>query len=68
MKPIEKARLANRYTRKQLEAALVQAVRAHGHDYKCSAARGLESECHCGWTSIRKMADRISPSAGASDE
>lgn len=40
---------------KALEKALERAVTKHGHDYHCSAARGLESECHCGWVEIKAM-------------
>ena len=36
--------------------ALKRAVEKHGHDYQCSAVRGMESECHCGWNKVREMA------------
>jgi len=43
---------------KALEKALERAVTKHGHDYHCSASRGLESECTCGWTEIKAMVKR----------
>jgi hypothetical protein len=48
--------------RKQLDTvskALVRAVNKHGHDFHCSAARGLESECHCGWVEIKNLAKTL---------
>lgn len=44
---------------KELEKALKRAVEKHGHDFHCSASRGLESECHCGWVEIKAMAKAI---------
>lgn len=44
---------------KDLEKALVRAVENHGHDFHCSASRGLESECHCGWTKLKAFAKTI---------
>lgn len=45
---------------KKLENALVRAITAHGHDSNCSAARGMERDCHCGWLEVKQMASRIS--------
>ena len=39
----------------KLKAALKRAVKSHGHDYQCSAVRGMESDCHCGWNEIKRM-------------
>lgn len=47
-----------------LKKALIRVVKHHGHYYHCSAWRGLESECHCGWIEIKALAKQISP-AGA---
>lgn len=44
---------------KQLERALVHAVNKRGHDDYCSAKRGLDSECHCGWVKIKAMVKEI---------
>ena len=45
-----------RVTKAALIKALNRAVWEHGHRNDCSAARGMESDCHCGWTEIRKLA------------
>lgn len=47
----------------ELEKALVRAVKDHGHSYNCSAARGMERDCHCGWLEIKEMVKRIAVSA-----
>lgn len=44
-----------------IKKALVRAVTNHGHDYFCSAARGMESDCHCGWTKIKALAKSFEP-------
>jgi hypothetical protein len=50
----------------ELEAALSRAVGDHGHDYDCSAVRGMERDCHCGWAEVKKMGLECSaPSEGA---
>jgi hypothetical protein len=40
----------------KLKAALKRAVTSHGHDYHCSAVRGMERDCHCGWLEIKQLA------------
>lgn len=50
---------------RRLERALVRAVNKHGHDYQCSAARGMERDCHCGWLEIREMVKRITSTSDA---
>lgn len=42
-----------------LKKALVRAFESHGHKYNCSAARGMESDCTCGWQEIREMVKQI---------
>ena len=49
-KVTKKATVAN------LRRALLRAVKAHGHDWNCSAARGMEHDCHCGWVEVKKLA------------
>jgi hypothetical protein len=29
-----------------------------GHHYQCSAIRGMERDCHCGWLSLRQITRR----------
>ena len=53
----------NRQRTKDLEKALVRAVTHHGHHYTCSAARGMERDCTCGWLKIREMVKAIDPDA-----
>lgn len=43
----------------ELENALLRAYSDHGHKYNCSAARGMESDCTCGWLEIRQMVKAI---------
>ena len=45
-----------------LEKALVRAVTEHGHEWGCSAGRGMERDCHCGWLEVREMVKRIQDS------
>lgn len=44
---------------KSLEVALVRAAMEHGHKWGCSAARGLDSECTCGWVAVKQLARSI---------
>lgn len=44
---------------KELEKALVRACELRGHRFHCSASRGVESECDCGWSAIEAMAKKI---------
>lgn len=46
---------------KELKTALLRAVDEHGHKYNCSAARGMESDCHCGWLEVRELAKTLRP-------
>jgi len=48
----------------ELEAALVRIVTHHGHKYTCSAVRGMERDCTCGWLEIRELVKTI-PSMSA---
>lgn len=38
-----------------LRDALKRAVKEHGHKYNCSAARGMERDCHCGWLEVKEL-------------
>lgn len=48
-------------TTPELKKALIRAVNAHGHYFHCSAARGVDSDCSCGWVEIQKLVARITP-------
>lgn len=48
-----------RPTTQELKVALVRAVEDHGHHYQCSAVRGMERDCHCGWLEVRELVARI---------
>lgn len=43
-----------------LEKALIRACGTNGHTFHCGAARGLESECHCGWVEIKQLVKSLS--------
>lgn len=45
----------------QVKKALVRAFENHGHEYFCSAARGMESDCHCGWLEVRELVGELIP-------
>lgn len=45
-----------RTTVQELRKALKRAVYNHGHDLHCSAARGMERDCHCGWLEVKTLA------------
>jgi len=51
----------NRRRIKELERALMRAVNEHGHKYNCSAARGMERDCHCGWLEVRELVKSFTP-------
>jgi hypothetical protein len=55
----------NKLTIKMLKKALVRAFENHGHKYNCSAARGMECDCTCGWLEIREIVQRIQSANGA---
>jgi hypothetical protein len=42
-----------------LRQALLRAFDQHGHPYNCSAARGMESECICGWLEVRQLVEQM---------
>ena len=42
----------------ELQQALVRAVTQHGHHYQCSAVRGMERDCHCGWLEVKALASQ----------
>ena len=44
-----------------LKAALIRAFDQHGHRYNCSAARGMERDCTCGWLEVRELVEKIRP-------
>ena len=43
----------------QLRKALKRAVSQCGHVYNCSAARGSERDCTCGWTAAKELARKL---------
>jgi hypothetical protein len=43
----------------KMRDALIRAVKNHGHDYNCSAARGMESDCHCGWLEVKQLVKKL---------
>jgi hypothetical protein len=51
-----------------LADALVLAVERQGHKWGCSAGRGMERDCTCGWTDVKELAKSITPSACISQE
>lgn len=46
-------------TIQMLKKALIRAFENHGHKYNCSAARGMERDCTCGWLEVREIVQRI---------
>lgn len=46
-----------------LADALILAVEKQGHAWGCSAGRGMERDCTCGWTDVKALAKRCSVSA-----
>lgn len=42
-----------------LQSALKRAVKQCGHEYNCSAARGSEQDCTCGWTAAKELARNL---------
>ena len=38
-----------------LRDALKLAVKQKGHHYQCSALRGMERDCHCGWLEVKEL-------------
>lgn len=42
-----------------LRKHLKRAMRQHGHEYNCSAARGSERDCTCGWTDAKAFAEKL---------
>jgi hypothetical protein len=49
----------------ELADALVLAVIRQGHKWGCSAGRGMERDCTCGWTEVKELAKSIAVSATA---
>jgi hypothetical protein len=47
-----------------LRDALVLAVSLQGNKWGCSAGRGMERDCTCGWTDLKALAKTYAPSAG----
>lgn len=45
---IKRLRTNLKISRDKLKIAATWIAKNRRHDYKCSANRGLESECHCG--------------------
>ncbi len=43
----------------RLEKAFLRAYSDHGHRYNCSAARGSESDCTCGWLEVMQLAKSL---------
>lgn len=46
-----------------LRDALQRAFKEHGHKYNCSAARGMERDCTCGWLEVRDLVKSYGHSA-----
>lgn len=51
-----------------LADALVLAVTRQGHKWGCSAGRGMERDCTCGWTDLKELAKSITVSAPREQE
>jgi len=53
------SRKNGKLTIQMLKKALSRAFENHGHKYNCSAARGMERDCTCGWLEVREIVQRI---------
>lgn len=42
-----------------MRQALLRAYDDHGHRYNCSAARGMNSDCTCGWLKVMELVKQM---------